>query len=1344
MSTLEVIKLARSETARGNFNKATSTLEAFLSQWNLQGQREPPPYTYFEVQLQFACIAVTQGYLRRARRVLNELQSSNSFISLPRSQTADDPLIILIRLLSCYVDVQCDLSSLDECETAHRQVWDEHLRHIQPSNYTDPVVYLELYWHRIYRAIISHRRGRFPEYIDRAALVERLSSLFQQSVSLNDYHHALEWASMIEMLDPQAVPDLGLYVDFMPSEVAGMACTRLQQWEKAEEHVNTSDSKFGLINMRSCRLFARLAADQAVTVDRLDQEVPDIILTHEEIDYISGARSTLQLYMAWKATRGDPQLPLHLDILQDLETRSGAMPTWTVYRQQSPGEMPKVPEKDSSPQDEGTTRRDDQSSSPSAPPIDGRSSMGSGPDTAGLPTDTATQSKERPSWLKAARSSISSATNFLRGDFSEKRLSRTTPVSLIEFGLLGRNVIRGLKADAAQRHLDGPDPALLRKFEALVNRIPAGVQKLLDPKELDALREEASPDVLRDLRELQQTNLNRPGGDGVTMSPSQIIDRAGTMLRQPHPEGVRTKYITMLAHFAIYRAHLRLQDPVNSAKHAEAVKSILDDIPQDELEPGLKEAFSGIFQTFGDPKVFDPPADKCNYPTYLEAARRQFTRAFVAAIDPVSKITMAAQLGLLETLMGNEGEASEWFGLSRSLISTSGVDSLKALRLELMYAGAHTCTATRDEDFNGIRATLQRFETIRQAESEAAKRMASAAGMAYFCLGYRLTTIALDQDDPHMRVMKLREARLYHQAGLGAMEYSDDNLGTRSYSQFVWGLGETWKYEGITLRDGNALQQAITIFKTAEDLLQSARHNLGSLEADPLRAFDAKTYITGRFDTIRLFKDAFLCCVAGTAYASNVTQRNTFAEEAWMLLQRQKARSVMDILTGDAQAPWYILEALRWYPDQLAMLQQEETQQRARSQAAADHQRSAAEQQLHHLQQRMRSYPIFDDILRFKNGEGLRPQDVQELATIASSMSSRVVFVDWAVCAPHILIFSIVTFGRRYEIRWHKLELLIDTVSRWIQSNFTTRVLSDIDLATVKLKEMSNLIAPLSYMTNPGDTLILCPTGILQKIPLHALEINEQQILLERNPVVYTASHSILRHQASALKAQSRTHNSYEEWRAAVFTVYEGDDKRNPAQEVAAVRSSIAELATSLNTTPQLGAQVTVPLYQSHSNSANLIHFHGHAISSTRAQDQALILHPGPLPTTGSHRIAAINIACNSHKEEILLGDEPLGLNTAFVYAGAQAVVGTLWSLQSADGRTFSNYFYESLNRQASERRRSVGHVAGAVPLVNLATALQESALRIRDEEDTEAPYHWASFVLSRAWEYRFGPSGRG
>jgi CHAT domain-containing protein len=259
---------------------------------------------------------------------------------------------------------------------------------------------------------------------------------------------------------------------------------------------------------------------------------------------------------------------------------------------------------------------------------------------------------------------------------------------------------------------------------------------------------------------------------------------------------------------------------------------------------------------------------------------------------------------------------------------------------------------------------------------------------------------------------------------------------------------------------------------------------------------------------------------------------------------------------------------------------------------------------------------------------------------------------------------------------------------------------------------------------------------------------------LDRNPVLYTASLSILRFGIfRATKPAALLNDDIQPWKAAVLSVYEESDSRNPPEEVLNVHNSISVLADSLGTRPQFGSNVTVRAYNEHVSDASLVHFHGHAILATGADDQALILHEsdsihasGDVLRQASHHLTVrkifsttkfthdplvVNIACSSGSSMIMRGDEPFGLTAAFLYAGAKAVVGPLWSIRSADGRVFSNYFYENLRIQAA---------ASETHVINLARAVQQSVLTMRDEEGTEAPFHWAAFILSGFWQHRFDP----
>src|SRR3954454_13632934 len=51
-------------------------------------------------------------------------------------------------------------------------------------------------------------------------------------------------------------------------------------------------------------------------------------------------------------------------------------------------------------------------------------------------------------------------------------------------------------------------------------------------------------------------------------------------------------------------------------------------------------------------------------------------------------------------------------------------------------------------------------------------------------------------------------------------------------------------------------------------------------------------------------------------------------------------------------------------------------------------------------------------------------------------------------------------------------------------------------------------------------------------------------------------------------------------------------------------------------------------------------------------------------------------IACNSGKQDMSFGNEPLGMAPALFVAGASSVLATLWPIPSSAGQAFSDSFY--------------------------------------------------------------------
>ena len=119
------------------------------------------------------------------------------------------------------------------------------------------------------------------------------------------------------------------------------------------------------------------------------------------------------------------------------------------------------------------------------------------------------------------------------------------------------------------------------------------------------------------------------------------------------------------------------------------------------------------------------------------------------------------------------------------------------------------------------------------------------------------------------------------------------------------------------------------------------------------------------------------------------------------------------------------------------------------------------------------------------------------------------------------------------------------------------------------------------------------------------------------------------------------------------------------------------------------------------------------------------------LPLSSSPLVTLV--ACDSTTQTIATGDEPLGILTGLLCAGAASVVGASWPIPSRTGRMFSDVFYSELDNQKSFATSEHNDNR----LVDIAVALQKAVLHIRNCKETSETYHWGAFSLWGSWLYK-------
>lgn len=230
--------------------------------------------------------------------------------------------------------------------------------------------------------------------------------------------------------------------------------------------------------------------------------------------------------------------------------------------------------------------------------------------------------------------------------------------------------------------------------------------------------------------------------------------------------------------------------------------------------------------------------------------------------------------------------------------------------------------------------------------------------------------------------------------------------------------------------------------------------------------------------------------------------------------------------------------------------------------------------------------------------------------------------------------------------------------------------------STNYLRHLYRLLMPVQCT---ASTLIISPHGSLHALPFHAL-LNGNCYLVEQSTVVYTPNLQSLHR----LLDSPANDDSLRPLALGLAEFSDSTLRRLPSteSELALMKQIFAgrgeywwrETATrqklfTLNTSGEL-------------RKFNLLHFATHAILDHAAPHRShIVLYDEPLTTTDlldlslKARLVTLS-ACHTALGQGGHGDELIGLARAFFYAGVQALVGTLWSVEDGSAQNLMEQFY--------------------------------------------------------------------
>ncbi|KAK8121604.1 hypothetical protein PG984_010274 [Apiospora sp. TS-2023a] len=478
----------------------------------------------------------------------------------------------------------------------------------------------------------------------------------------------------------------------------------------------------------------------------------------------------------------------------------------------------------------------------------------------------------------------------------------------------------------------------------------------------------------------------------------------------------------------------------------------------------------------------------------------------------------------------------------------------------------------------------------------------------------------------------------------------------------------------------------------------------------------------------------------------------------WRWVQKYKARSLARTIGVRSYEPPELINRILEESETRTLYQEMLDLKRRTDEAELMDRFELRRQMDAHLERIKDAHPLLRQLVDLREAT---PFAVGDVAALEAQAGCPVVLVDWFYLPPYLanqagrmLLFTaragqaptmdILPVAEADVLGWQDQYLSPHTWKHYREENLNTPE------ARGKFNAMlGGLVAPLAHRTKRGEVLVLCPSSILHRVPLHALDLTrtttlqdcgegafsartktktKTEALIHRNPIIYTHSHSLLRSCAAA--AEYARHDPG----ALNPTILSGIPEAE-AERYGAGRKSIRDLAGGFGVEPMMDAGAGKPEFLKHAVNSRLVHLHTHCnwragdplnhhVEFPRVPDSTSIATANdndkapprpklvadndddetkpnderPVDRLTARELFEVKlpasthvnlIACQGGIADVQLGDEVMGLVPALLYAGASSTVSTLWSIDDGDGARFARHFFESFSRQCRRKKKS-------------------------------------------------------
>jgi CHAT domain-containing protein len=287
------------------------------------------------------------------------------------------------------------------------------------------------------------------------------------------------------------------------------------------------------------------------------------------------------------------------------------------------------------------------------------------------------------------------------------------------------------------------------------------------------------------------------------------------------------------------------------------------------------------------------------------------------------------------------------------------------------------------------------------------------------------------------------------------------------------------------------------------------------------------------------------------------------------------------------------------------------------------------------------------------------------------------------------------------------------------------------------------LIAPAESLIM-GKELIIVPHDVLHNLPFHALVGNDGRYLIEKHPVQYLSSASLMQFTQGKRRALGNK-----------VLAFGNPATNNSVKELKFAEQETAQLKKLFPATTLFRRnEATKTKVKSLAHDYDILHFAAHtelkqddplssAVLLAKSNSDNGRLEVRDIFALDLNASLVVLSGCETALGKLSSGDELVGLTRAFIYAGTPSVVASLWKVDDASTAQLMSSFYRNLKSKTkveSLRQAQLDLIRGKVNSQLLAQRGVGGVAKLGETPGAQRsppwsvslshPYFWAPFIL--------------